>query len=230
MTWNSLDRMVPGWQAAAMITRRSGLAATAALLLPALPARAEAGRTRPLRDAFPFLDRYLALPAPARDGFALDYRLRADDGGGLPQLTILDGARRIPVRVDGTGRVEVPTDPALLRRARIAASGPRARLTLNVVPTLPLQARIAMSAIANSVDDYEAARRSAGPMALAAPRLRGVVFPGVASAQAQFPNGRRVALPQDGDGDVVVRPADPELRGADTILLPAPPARAAFSA
>jgi hypothetical protein len=218
-----------------MYTRRTvasallATAATAPATVRAQAAPASGERVVDLKDVFPFLDRYLALPATTRDGFELVYSLTSRDGGGLPTLVILDGGRRIPVRVDASGRLDPPQDLALLSRARVSASGPRAGITMDVVPRLALARRIEMTAIANCVQDYEAARRSAGPLAVAAPRLRGLAFAGVSAGEVELAQGRRVALvPERGEG-LVVRPGDRTLRGAVAVQFPAVPRRASFA-
>jgi hypothetical protein len=218
-----------------MQTRRtfaSALVASAAITpasARAQGAAAPAERTLELKELFPFLDRYLALPAATRDGFELVYTLTSRSGGPLPTLTILDGARRIPVQVGASGRLEAPTDLAFLNRARVTASGQRAGINMQVLPRITLARRIEMAAITNCIADYDAARRAAGPLALAAPRLTGLAFTGVDSAEVELAGGARVPLTPVRDEGLVVRPGDRNLRTAGAVHFPAVPRRATFT-
>jgi hypothetical protein len=206
------------------------LLATAAVLAPAiLPCAVQAQeRIRPLAEALPFYERYLALPATTRDGFEMRYSLRGRDGAAAPPVALIRDGRRTPLLLGPGGRLTPPADLATLRATQVAVGGP-ASLTMDLIPILPLSQRIGVSAINNSLGDYGDAVRRAGPLALAAPRLRGISFPGVRSGFAEWPDGRRVALPRDQDGDVVFRPNDRSMRGAVAVILATAPARASFS-
>jgi hypothetical protein len=186
-------------------------------------------RVRPLTDALPFYDRYLALPATTRDGFELRYTYRAQDGGAPPAMTLIRNGQRTPLTLGPGGRVPLPGDVATLRATQIASSGSRrGSITMDVLPVLPLARRIPVAAVNNSLGDYDAARRSAGPLAVAAPRLRGVVFPGITSGEFETADGRRFLLPRDADGDVVFKPGDRAMQGAVAITLPSVPTRVSF--
>ncbi|MCU0881524.1 MAG: hypothetical protein MUF14_02520 [Hyphomonadaceae bacterium] len=188
----------------------------------------DAARERPLADALPFYERYLQLPASTRDGFVMQYSLLGQDGGQVPAVTLIRDGRRTPLQLGPGGRLTPPSDLATLRATRVSVAG-RASLTMNLVPVIPLSRRVPVAAVNNALGDYRDALRAAGPMALAAPRLRGVAFPGVASGQAELADGRLIALPRDRAGDPVFRPDDRAMRGAVAIVLPAVPTRVEFS-
>jgi hypothetical protein len=205
------------------------LACLAGLTLASLPSVAQAQeRVRPLVDALPFYERYLLLPSATRDGFVMRYTLHSANGGPPPAVTLIRDGRRTPMILGPGGRITPPADLASLRATQISVAG-RARLTLDLIPLLLLSRRVAVASINNALGDYRDAIRAAGPLALAAPRLRGVSFPGVANGQAELADGRLVALPRDQAGDVVFRPGDRAMRGAVAVVFSAVPGRVAFS-
>jgi hypothetical protein len=188
----------------------------------------DGARERALADALPFYERYLQLPPSTRDGFVMQYSLSGRDGGPVPAVTLIRDGRRTPLQLGPGGRIVPPADLATLRATRISVAGP-ASLTMNLVPVIPLSRRIALGPVNNALGDYRDAVRAAGPLALAAPRLRGVSFPGIASGQAELADGRLVPLPRDGAGDAVFRPGDRAMHGAVAVVLPRLPTRIEFA-
>lgn len=207
-------------------------AAIVAIAPPSSPARAQPAaseRIVPLREAFPYWERYVSLPATGRDGFTLIYRLERQDGRALPPISLIQNGRRTPLEVASDGRVlRLPTDPAVVRTAQIAAPEMRMRLHMDVRPVLPLSQRVTAAAVDNALSDYEAARRSAGPLSLGIPRLRGITFEGARSGRAELPGGRSVELPRDRSGHPYIQPDQRAVGGYMAVSLAQPPGQVSF--
>jgi hypothetical protein len=209
--------------------RRFVLSALAALALG--PAAQAADRTvvLPARKLFPYLDAYLSLPAAERSRFVMGYRALMDGkpAAGL-RLVLVEGAQRTALPVDGFGRIGRHPSLAQLRSnaAKVEVTGPTGHkfgLALDIEPTVAPAAEIDAHALALACEQATAgARKAAGVMGFAAPRLDRVVFQGAAGGQAVTAGGRTVPLAVV-KGDPVFDPAG--LPDARILRFAQPPSR-----
>lgn len=219
-----------------MITKSTALALSAALAAFGLTcsAQAQSGgesvRQIPVKKLFPYYDLYLSLPPLDRDGFTLDYLVKAEASNVRPRMVYALGLARTPLEFDARGKVLNMPDMAMLRQGKVEvpATAPAGRIILSLEAIVPLARTIPASAAANPVLDYSKAIGRAGPLALAIPKLTGIAFKGVNSGQVVFADGRRVSLPVEG-GAAVFRPNVAAMRGAVTLEFPSVPREAEFA-
>lgn len=211
-----------------------------ALLLGALglalagPAVAQAQARDPLqvRQIFAFYDVYLGLAPTERDGLSLTYSLLNRNGAALSQqATMVAGERRVPIRLNAAGEILNPPDLAMWREGVIEFATPPQRgstqISLEIRPRFAMDDRVEVAEVRNSLNDYRAALRRAGPLALAAPRTDGVRFVGAGSGSAVMADGRRVALPLD-EGAPRFAPDSRAMRGAVRVELARAPTELSF--
>jgi hypothetical protein len=186
-----------------MTARRSLLAGIAALASLAMAGAAHAADrvvTAPLKKAFPYLDGYLSLPVGERDRFTVAYRLLID-GAASPalKLAVLSGAERTPWPMEADGRIgRLPTLAMLKSDRKIEIAGPeghKVNLVLDIVPTVAPAPEIDAHALAlAAIQATAGARKAAGVLGFAAPKLDRVVFEGAAGGQAVNTQGRATPL------------------------------------
>lgn len=204
--------------------------AVSALALIAGAAQAQAVRTVPLEKMFPYLSAYHSMAPAERDSFRIDYRVRKPDAAVT--AVMVNGARRVPLQINGAGWVLNAPDAAMLRGGLFETTATREQkfsVGLTVRPVLTLAAAMPAAESAESVREITAGiRRFAGVLGFAAPRITGVAYEGVRSGEAVMADGRRVALPVV-DGDPVFRPAAPAMRGAVRLEFPSAPTGVDFA-
>lgn len=184
-----------------MHVRRFVLAALAALVICPSAQAGERTVALPAKKMFPYLEAYLSLPPAERSRFAMAYRALIDGKPAVGlKLVLLDGAQRTPLPIDGFGRISRQPSLAQLRsaQAKVEVTGPEGHkfgLALDLEPAIAPAAEIDAHALAQACDQATAgAKKAAGVMGFAAPRLDRVVFEGAAGGQAVTANGRTVAL------------------------------------
>lgn len=183
-----------------MIVRRHLLAGFAAIALCASARAAERTASVPVKKLFPYLEAYLSLPPAERSRFVMAYRLLAA-GNPDPSLRVVlvAGGQRTPLPLDGFGRISRLPTAAQLRApdARAEVTGPQERrfnLSLDIEPAIAPAAEMDAHALALASQQATAgARKAAGVMGFAAPRLDRVVFEGGAGGEAV--NGQGKATP-----------------------------------
>jgi hypothetical protein len=184
-----------------MTARRHLLAGLAALALaqPALIATAWAADrtvTPPLKKLFPYLDGYLSLPPQERSLFRVVYKLMLD---GKPSPLIRLKIEGAPVPIGPDGRIgRLPGLAALKSDQKAELSGPegdKMNLALDVEPIVAPAAEMDAHLLAAASQQATAgAKKAAGVLGFAAPRLDRVVFEGAAGGQAINAQGKATAL------------------------------------
>jgi hypothetical protein len=180
---------------------------------------------------FPYYGLYLDLPPQGRDGFAMRYRLIAREGLGRPQLFFVLGAARTPIEVSPTGRILTMPDLNMYRNGKvfIPAGQPAASINLDIDALVPLSRAISIADAVNPINDYAAATRRAGPLALLAPKLNSVRFTGGSGGEAILANGRRIPLPTAPEGGVLFTPSAAAMRGATSLAFTTAPTSVNFA-
>lgn len=198
--------------------------AAALMLAVSAPALA-ADKVVDAAKAFPYLAAYLKLPAAERGHFVLTYAWRLDGEPLKAPVWLVDGAQRTPLVVrPADGKVERLPDLAELEHSKIefgldAAS--KISTTLGIEPAIPPAADLDAHELAAAIAQGAiGARKAAGIMAIAMPKLSNVGFVGVASGEIEFADGHRAPLPLL-KGVPTYTPADQP--NAKRIRLPAVP-------
>jgi hypothetical protein len=188
-------------------------------------------RTVDVKKVFPYYDLYLNLPAQDRDGFTMVYNFNARGGAARPQMYYLQGNARLPLEVSPTGQVLTMPSLDMHRNGKILipAGQPGGSINMNLNAIVPLSRSISASDAANPINDYAAATRRAGPLALMAPRLTSVRFVGGSGGEAVLRDGRRVPLPSATEGGVLFTPSSAALRGATSLSFATAPTRVEFA-
>lgn len=204
--------------------------AVAAMALPGL-AWAEPKLPVKLSKVFPFLDKYLAIPAGERNRFTLAYTFLADGkpGGGLKAAIVEPDGRRTPLAFAPDGRALRLPNAAQLASASFVADAPAATklgVRLALEPLIAPSQELAARDLELSLSQANAGMAKAGGLiAFAMPKLTGVSFPGAGSGKARLANGAEVPLPV-ADGAPFYDPK--ALKGAAVIVLAHVPGRLAF--
>lgn len=200
----------------------AGLAAAAAG-----PALAQAGgKSVEIGKAFVYLENYLKLPAAERSRFTVAYYLAS---GGKPatgiKAWIVHGGARTPVAIGEHGRVmRLPTLAQVRGKAMLHLDAPAAtqfNMSMALEPLLRPAAELPAADLAlGVVQASKGARRMAGLLGLAVPRIERVIFKGAPSGVAILADGRRAPLPLQ-KGLPVFEPA--KLKTAVTLKFPKAP-------
>ena len=184
------------------LTRRSlaGLAFAAVAVGPAFAANAP--KTFPAKQMFPFLDLYLGIPPADRTRFTLAYYLHSDGkpatGVALTLISASGARSMIPVGADG--RLLKTPSITDLKDGQIGIE--------KIDPAAKFQLIMEMQAVARMADVLPAAdltaaiaqckaaiKARAGVIGFAAPKIEQVAFPGLTAGTAVFADGRTAALP-----------------------------------
>jgi hypothetical protein len=197
------------------------------------PARANAADKPPVKFAkiFPFLDKYLALPANQRDRFRLAYtfRMNGQAAGALKAEIIQADGRRAPFLIGPDGRPGRLPTAAELQGAFLALEAPadaKMGVKLDLEPSLaPAREMNAHDLAAAIVQANAGMAQAAGLMSFAVPKLTAVGLPGSGSGEAILADGKRASLPV-GEGAPYYAPA--KLPGAQKLVFARPPTTLAF--
>jgi hypothetical protein len=188
-------------------------------------------RTIDVKKVFPFYDIYLGLPPQDRDGLILSYSVRSRTTNVRPELYYVLGNMRTPIEISPTGRIITMPDMNMLRNGQIVKPGgqPSGSIILDLEARVPLSRSISAADAANPINDYAAATRRAGPLALMAPKLTSVRFVGGTGGEAILRDGRRVPLRAAPEGGVLFTPSSADLRGATSLSFITAPTSVEFA-
>ena len=197
----------------------------------AAPARHEVERSA--ARAFPFLDLYYRLGEAKRTRFSVAYRWRAvappELGGGWApvSLSVLDdeGAWRAwPSSALGWLQ-RTPTAAELARRPRVRLAGPPGwRLAMILAPQLTSHLGTVMdpAELLQGADQFDRGVRTAGPLSVAIPAFRRVLFVGAQGGELVGADGRSTAMaPVKGELFATLT----QLRAASALRFSSPPER-----
>ena len=167
------------------------------------PGVARAAEKPPVKFAkiFPFLDKYLALPANQRDRFRLAYtfRINGQAAGALKAEIVQPDGRRAPFPIGPDGRPGRMPTAAELQGASLALDVPaeaKLGVKLDLEPSLvPAKEMNAHDLAVAIVQANAGMAQAAGLMSFAVPKLTAVSFPGAGSGEAILADGRKVGLP-----------------------------------
>lgn len=209
--------------------RRSALIVLA-MVAVSTPAMAE--KIAPAAKAFPYLEKFLKVPAAERSRLRLGYVLTRDGKplSNLKAALIEANGTRTPLPVDGAGGFE--------RLPSLAQLEAGARLSLDLPQDAKVGTMMNFSTQLKPAVDYEAADlaatvdqaggvigKVAGPAALLAPKMTGVTFAKAQSGVAIFADGRTQPLPSLQDTPYF-RPDD--FKGAVRVKLTKTPIKVGF--
>ena len=156
------------------------LAPLAAVLLAAAPASA-VERLTSAGKLLPYFDFYLGMPEARRSRFRPAYQLLVDDRPYTGPITLVDGDQRTPLAVGPDGRFErFPTLAQLKRKPKLAIDAPakaRIKTDLGVEALAPRGAEMATGPLAASIDQLNAAMKSAaGVLSFIVPKFGRAFF------------------------------------------------------
>jgi hypothetical protein len=211
------------------------LSLCAALAAPAFGQSSKA-KDRPermidVKKVFGYYDLYLNLPPQDRDGFAMRYSINARSGAVRPQMFYMLGTTRTTITVAPSGQIMTMPDLNMYRNGKVVipAGQPSGSINLDLDARVPLSRTISAADAANPINDYAAATRRAGPLAMIAPRLTSVRFIGGTGGEAILRDGRRVPLRPAPEGGVLFTPSSADLRGATSLSFASAPTSVEFA-
>lgn len=203
-----------------------------ALIAAATPASARE-KIIPAEKLFPYLDRFMKVPAQERSRMRLRYLLRSEGkpmGGVKVSLLEANGATTVlPVGEDGEFD-RLPTLAQLNSKARVVVDVPADKkfsISMMPAPVLKLAQEYDARELALTVLESNAAmRKAAGPgLSLMVPKLPGIGFIGAQGGQVVYGDGRNAALDIVGGVPVFYPEAH---KGAARVKLSRAPTRVAF--
>ena len=173
----------------------AGVVAALALAAPALAAnkQVDAGKV------FSMLPAYLKLPAAERSHFTMAYYMHSGAAPLTAPVWVVADGKRTPVPLSANGRVERLPTLAELDHGKLEVGVDEAikiNITIGVEPIMAPAADLDAHELAVTIAQAAVgARKAAGIMALAMPKLDDVVFVGSGSGEVEFMDGHRAPLP-----------------------------------
>lgn len=209
------------------LTRRSVFAAAAVTAVWPAAVTAET-RSRRMRDAYPYLREYYAIPAGERSRFVTAYYLELDGQAATSGISavVIRGGARTPMTIGRFGRLPTPSAADLAGDAQVEVTWPTGRrlsLNMRLEPSARPAAQMPAAELAEAIAQCgRGVRRVMGVMGMAAPRLTRIGIVGAASGEVVMADGRRASLPRR-ETMLSFTPAD--FAGATTLAFPSPPSR-----
>jgi len=174
----------------------------AAALLAAIATPALAEKIGPAAKAFPYLEKFLKVPAGERARVRLGYTLSLNDKplANLKATLIEANGARTPLPVNASGAFErLPTLAQLEGGAKLALDLPedaKVGTTLNFATQLnPATDYDTRDLTATVTEANTVISRAAGPMGMLLPKMTGIAFVKAAGGVAVFADGRTQPLP-----------------------------------
>lgn len=209
---------------------RIGLVSAALMVAIASPALAE--KVGPAGKAFPYLEKFLRVPAGERARVRLGYTLSLDDKplANLKATLIEANGARTPLPVNASGAFErLPTLAQLEGGARLSLDLPedaKVGTTLNFATQLNQATEYdARDLTATVTQANTVIGKAAGPMGMLMPKMTGIAFVKAAGGVAVFADGRTQPLPQIKETPYF-RPED--FKGAARVKLTKSPTKVGF--
>jgi hypothetical protein len=184
------------------VTRRNLI--TGALVgVTAWPSLASAfSKTFPLTDAFPYLDKFLALPVAERSHLNLTYKMVAKAGGfgGVRIFLISPTGQKSPLNLGSTGHIEpLPSLSMLKGDYQLLVERPdttKLGIAMDLLPAFALTSEVSPRDPIIAITQANAAiRKVAGPAGLILPKLKQVVFKGSVSGMILQASGSASPMP-----------------------------------
>ena len=215
----------------ARLARRAALAGLMALAAGA--AMAQGGKVVPAGKVFVYLESFLKVPAQERLRTRVTYALLRDGkpAGGVKATLVEASGARTPLPIAADGRFErVPTLAQLQGDAKIEFEAPadaKFGLNMKIEPVLKPASEYDVAELRAVVDSTNRViGKAAGPMAMLAPKMAGLAFPGATSGVAIGADGKTLPLPVEGKSPVF---RHSEFKSATRIRLSATPSRVEFA-
>jgi len=151
--------------------------------------------------AFPMLKGFLAIPVTQRDQISLGYTLKVKNAPtSQVKIQLFDQGQLSQISIDKDGRLSpIPTLAQLQRGAEIRLTGPQkasASLRLKIYSTQGLKPTYDAQGLNRGISrGNAAAKKVAGVIASALPKLDRVYFLGAANGRLTLGNSQSVILP-----------------------------------
>ncbi len=212
------------------ITRRAGLVLAIAALAFSTSALAD-GKPDPAAKAFPYLEKFLRIPAAERSRVRLNYAL-LQDGKPIPNLKgalIQKDGARWPLTFNSEGYFERLPTLAQLDGALVDFDLPdkaKVNLLMDFAPALKPAPQYDVKELAQVIDEANTViGKAAGPLGMLAPKMTGIRFPKAEGGVAVFADGHAQPLPESKETPYF-RPDD--FKGAVQVKLTKSPTRVRF--
>lgn len=214
----------------ATVTRRTGILLAVALAVAATPVLAD-GKPDPASKIFPYLEKFLKVPAAERTRVRLSYAL-LQNGKPIPNLkgTLIEkGGERLPLTFNSEGYFERLPTLAQLDGGMVSFDLPdkaKVGLVMDISPALKPAAQYDVKALTETVNEANTViGKAAGPLGMLAPKMAGVSFPKAEGGVAVFADGHTVPLPELKEGPYF--PLD-DFKGAVQVKLTRSPTKVRF--
>lgn len=206
------------------------LLAAALAVTAATPALAD-GKPDPASKIFPYLEKFLKVPAAERTRVRLNYAL-FQNGKPIPNLkgTLIEkSGARMPLTFNGEGYFERLPSLAQLDGGMVSFDLPdkvKVSLVMDISPALKPATQYEAKELAITVNEANAViGKAAGPLGMLAPKMSGVRFPNADAGFVVFADGRTQPLPESKDTPYF-RPDD--FKGAAQVKLTKSPTKVRF--
>jgi hypothetical protein len=162
--------------------------------------QAEAGKV------FPYIEHFLKMPAAEHTDYTVAYYFRRDGKpAGDAGAVLTDGATRIPLPVNADGRfLTLPTLAEVQNHDMVSFNNPggaKMKVRIGLAPIAAPALNMDAGAMARAIWQANTAiHHLVGPLSLAVPRLKSVLFDSAEGGAAVMADGTTVPLPLKKDG------------------------------
>ncbi|MBI1685509.1 hypothetical protein [Caulobacter hibisci] len=215
------------------IAIRAALAAAVVALAAGSVALAQGGKIAPADKVFSYLENFLKVPAQERSRTRVAFALSRDGkpAAGLKATLVEAGGARTPLPINAEGRFErLPTLAQLQGGAKVEFDAPadaKFGSTLIIEPVLKPAAEYDVAELKAVVESTNGViGKAAGPMAMLAPKMTGLSFPGAGGGVVVGADGKTQTLPLSPSKAPIFRLSD--FKGASRVRLSATPSQVRF--